>query len=201
MYMFNIRTVHIQSVDMFGPKVGFIKLKADVVDAEGRPLPGIVFMRGGSVAILPVFICDGEEFAVLTVQPRFAIGKFDFVEIPAGMLDGSGDFAGVAAKELHEELGLSINSEELIDLSAFVGNPHGFYPSPGGCDEVIRIFALERNVTRLELDKMTGRCTGILSEGEQITLAIAPLNNLCMSTDAKAIIAYALYKKFRQQTI
>jgi ADP-sugar diphosphatase len=42
-----------------------------------------------------------------------------FLEIPAGMLDEhSGEFAGVAAKELKEETGLEIKEDELIDMTA-----------------------------------------------------------------------------------
>ena len=61
--------IHIQDVDMFGPRVGFIKFKAralvdiGVSDKSGKredgedgviEVPGIVFMRGGSVYIASV---------------------------------------------------------------------------------------------------------------------------------------------------
>jgi hypothetical protein len=57
-------------------------------------------MRGGAVAILVVLRCDGEEWALCCRQPRLPVGSGGFLEIPAGMLDGSGHFAGVAAKEM-----------------------------------------------------------------------------------------------------
>jgi ADP-sugar diphosphatase len=192
---FDVRSIHIQSVDMFGPRVGFIKLKADVVGENGKFIPGIVFMRGGSVGILPVFMCKGRSYAVLTVQPRVPTGRFDFVEIPAGMLDGSGNFGGVAAKELQEELALTINEAELTDLSAFAGHKGGFFPSPGGSDETIRLFSLCKEVGEDELSSMNGRCTGLLEEGEQITLKIVPLEDLWTIPDGKTIVAYTLYQK------
>ncbi len=37
---------------MFGKRVGFIKFEAKIIDSEGTIRPGIVFMRGGSVAVL-----------------------------------------------------------------------------------------------------------------------------------------------------
>jgi ADP-sugar diphosphatase len=144
---FVVSAVHIQSVDMFGPKVGFIKFKASVTDSAGKFIPGIVFMRGGCVAMLVVLTCKGKKYTVITVQPRIPSGRFDFVEIPAGMLDGSGNFAGVAAKELDEELGLKIDSNDLIDLSERAGHTKGFFVSPGGTDETIRVFAYEKEVT------------------------------------------------------
>ncbi len=193
---FHIRSVHIQSLDKFGSRIGFIKLKADVVDNEGKSLPGIVFMRGGSVAILPVLLCNEKRYAILTVQPRLATGRFDFVEIPAGMLDGSGHFSGVAAREIEEELGLKITSEDLIDLSGKAGHEHGVYLSPGASEETIRIFAFVKTVAEEELNSINGRCTGAVDESEQITLRVEPLEELLRLNDAKSLIAYALFSRF-----
>lgn len=193
---FVVRSVHFQSVDMFGPKVGFIKFKADVVDGQGKFIPGIVFMRGGSVAILTVLVCEGKKYSVMTVQPRVPTGRFDFVEIPAGMLDGSGNFAGVAAKELEEELGIKLAPTGLTDLSTLSGAAGGVYLSPGGSDETLRFFCVERQVTAAEMAAMNGKCTGVIDEGEQITLKIVPLDTLINVADAKTVVAYALYKQF-----
>lgn len=46
--------------------------------------------------------------------------------MPAGMIDESGDFVGVAAKEIEEETGIKIKGEDLKPLGSF-------YPSPGAC--------------------------------------------------------------------
>ncbi len=194
---FQIRSVHFQSVDMFGPtKVGFIKFKADVVDKAGKFIPGIVFMRGGSVGILAVLNCQGKKYSVMTVQPRVPTGRFDFLEIPAGMLDGSGNFAGVAAKELEEELGIKIAEKDLTDLSGLAGCNQGVYLSPGASDETLRFFSFTRDVTEEEMASMNGRCTGLISEGEQVTLKIVHLDDLLTVAAAKTIVAYALYQKY-----
>lgn len=48
-----LRQIDIQAVDRFGGgRLGFIKLKADVSNGRGEKLPGSVFLRGGSVAML-----------------------------------------------------------------------------------------------------------------------------------------------------
>lgn len=193
---FVVKSLHIQSVDMFGPKIGFIKFKADVTDKNGKFVPGIVFMRGGSVAILCVLTCEGKEYTLLTVQPRVPTGSFAFTEVPAGMLDGSGNFAGVAAKELDEEAGIKITAAELIDLGAANGYPNGVFLSPGGSDETIRIFLYRKTVTAEELADLNGRCTGLATESEQITLKAAPLADLLKCPDAKTITAYALYTAY-----
>lgn len=198
---FKIRAIHFQSLDMFGAtKVGFIKFKADVVDETGKFISGIVFMRGGAVAILTIFNCRRKRYAVMTRQPRFPTGDFQFLEVPAGMLDGSGNFAGVAAKEMHEELGIEINEADLTELTAEAGNPGGIYLSPGGSDETIRIFLYERNVTQKEMDAMQGRLGGDPDEHEQITLTIVPFEDLWRVRDAKTVSAYTLYKKLRTKS-
>lgn len=48
-----LRGIDIQSIDRFGGgRLGFVKLKADVSNGGGEKLPGSVFLRGGSVAML-----------------------------------------------------------------------------------------------------------------------------------------------------
>lgn len=198
-----VKTVRVQNVDMFGPvKVGFIKFSADVVDslAQGdkvKNLPGIVFMRGGAVAIVMALKCKGKLKTILTVQPRIASGRFNFRECPAGMLDGeTSNFAGTAAKELKEELGMVVTADELIDLTSHFGMPNGIFPSPGGSDETIRIFAVEREISEEELATYEGKATGALDEGEQITLEIADFDALLTLDDAKSIIGHGLYTRW-----
>lgn len=51
-----LRTIDIQAVDFFGGgRLGFVKMKADVSNSRGEGLPGSVFLRGGSVAMLVSF--------------------------------------------------------------------------------------------------------------------------------------------------
>lgn len=100
--------IHIQSVDHFGKRVGFVKFKADAFLATKDGLasvPGIVFMRGAAVGVLVVLDCDGKQYTILTYQARVPAGCSNLPEIPAGMMDGRGNFRGVAAEELAEEVG------------------------------------------------------------------------------------------------
>lgn len=195
---FNIRSVHVQAVNMFGPRVGFMMFKADVVDSQNKFVPGVVFMRGGCVAILPVLICNGKQYTVMTVQPRLPTGKFDFVEVPAGMLDGNGDFIGVAAKEIEEELKMKVARNELVDMSEMAGHLRGHFPTPGGSDETIRMYCFVRQVSEDELAELNGRLTGNLAEGEQITLKVMPLKDLWKIPDGKTIVAYTLFRELEE---
>lgn len=92
-----IKDVNIQNVDMFGSRVGFIKFVANA-EFHGRRIPGVVFMRGGAVSVLPILHCDGKKWVLCVVQPRIPCGKSANLEIPAGMMDDEGHFSGVAAK-------------------------------------------------------------------------------------------------------
>jgi ADP-sugar diphosphatase len=197
---FTVDSVLVQSVDFFGPRVGFVKMSAGVTNELGKQVPGIGLLRGGSVAILVVLECDGTEYTVLTVQPRLPIGSFQNAEIPAGMLDGSGHFAGVAAQELDEEVGISIDADRLVDLTelAYGDRWPGVFPSPGGCDEFIRLFAFRESIDADKLSAMQGKLTGLIEHGESITLRIIPLSELCTATaDAKALSSLCLYNHLR----
>jgi len=196
---FHVKGVHVDSVDMFGPRVGFIKFKADVIDHTGKPISGIVFMRGGSVAMLPVFVCGRRYYTALCVQPRLPTGQFDFVEVPAGTVDGSGNFAGAAAREIEEELHMTVSEKELIELGAATIRKDGLWLSPGAADEMMRFYAFVKRVSKQWLAEVNGRCTGLLEEHEQITLKIAPLASLVDVPDAKTIVAHALFHNARRK--
>ena len=196
---FCIRSIHIQSMDMFGPRVGFLKWKADVVDSQGKFLPGIIFARGGSVAVAALLRCGRKTYVAVTVQPRLPTGSFEFTEVCAGMLDGDGNFAGVAAKELKEELQIELDAAGLTDLTALAGHADGIYLSPGGTEETMRFFAFFKRVSKSELDDINGRCTGALDENEQITVKLIEVDELLDLPDAKSIIAWTLIQRHGKQ--
>jgi ADP-sugar diphosphatase len=66
-----ITDIHLQSVDMFGERVGFLKFKANAL-RNGLPIPGVVFMRGGAVCILVILECEGRKYSLLCRQVNSA---------------------------------------------------------------------------------------------------------------------------------
>jgi 8-oxo-dGTP pyrophosphatase MutT (NUDIX family) len=197
---FEITEITITQVDFRGedPKpenVLFVRLLAQTAKS---PRKQIVELRGHTSAMLVHLICvdDNSHHTVLLKQSRVPTGCFDFVEIPAGMIDG-GSFRGAAARELEEEIGLSFTEEELLDLTATLPKGgKGVYLSPGLLDERCTIYLAGRNVTLEELEKMHGRTTGVKGEGEFIKLTIIPMDELPLHVcDAKSLLAYALYLK------
>lgn len=217
-----LRSVTIQSFDLFGGKrLGFLKLLAEVANSAGEKLPGSIFLRGPSVAMLVILIPDDaptdidERYVLLTVQPRVPAGSLEFVELPAGMVDEEGEFAGTAANEIEEELGLKIPASELKSLSEMAGIspktengkiqdgnlPQAMYPSAGGCDEYIPIYMHERRVPRETLNDWTGRLTGLREHGEKITLKLIKMQDLWRegARDAKSLAAVALWEGLRRE--
>lgn len=223
---YSLRQIDIQSVDFFGGgRLGFVKLKAEVSNDNGEKLPGSVFLRGGSVGMMLILQPDDappnsevDKQVILTVQPRIPAGSLSLPELPAGMLDDSGTFAGGAAKEIKEETGLEIPEHELTNLTALVLSPktstntdkeekeeenlqEGVYPSPGGCDEFIPIFLWQKRIPREQLKEWQGKLTGLRDHGEKITLMLCPLEKVWRfgGRDAKVLSGWALYEGLRKE--
>ncbi|KAJ9655037.1 hypothetical protein H2201_008889 [Coniosporium apollinis] len=206
---FSLKSITIQSVDWFGPtRIGFVKLVAKITNEEGKELPGIAFLRGGSVAILMILRpkdSRSERLVVMTEQPRIPAGSLCFREIPAGMLDDAKTFKGAAASEIEEETGFRLPSSELIDLTWLAlkhsqipekNLQNAMYPSPGGSDEYIPIFLWEKELDRQEIEDLRGKLTGKRMKGEMITLRVCDYEDLWRegARDAKTLAAWALYE-------
>ena len=192
-----VKTIVIQSADFWGAKcdrVGFLKVDTEVYDNNGLRLPGVSFLRGGSVVILVVLRCDGRDYTVLVKQARPSIGKAVFLECPAGMLDGSDRFVGKAAKELEEELGLVIDAKDLFDLTAkYYPTERGVFTTPGGSDEFLRVMLYTKRVNDIRV--FNAKRTGLRAEGEDIQTEVIPLSELVKSCpDGKSLTAWALYR-------
>lgn len=119
------------------------------------------------------------------------------------MLDDN-SFKGAAAAELEEEANLTVNEEDLINMSELavsddIGSElvqNAVYPSPGACDEFIPIFLCQKRLTRRHMEWLKGKATGLRDEGENITLKLVPLSRAWRegARDGKTLAALALYQ-------
>jgi len=170
-------------------KLGFIYMEILATDKRnGKPVPGVVFLRGGAVAVYLRVVVEGKKYVVLTRQIRAPIGGL-LDEIPAGMMDDKSCFAGVAIKEIQEETGLVAPSiTSLIPL----GSP--IIPSAGGCDEEIQLYFWETRIKPEIMGKMKLKIFGAPEENESIRLIFIPADEyedyLLYMNDAKAICAH-----------
>ena len=151
---------------------------------------------------------EDEKYVILTLQPRIPAGSLSLVELPAGMLDDAGTFAGGAAKEIEEETGLRVSANELIDMTQLALSSddeehlqQGVYPSPGGCDEFVPIFLWQKRIPREQIKEWQGKLTGLRDDGEKITLALCPLEKVWRfgGRDAKVLAGWALYTGLRKE--
>jgi ADP-sugar diphosphatase len=200
--LLDVKAIRIDAVKWFcaphaisPEKLGFLFMEVECVDKfTGLPMPGVVFLRGGSIAVYIIIEVEGKEYVVLTSQVRVPCGK-RILEIPAGMLDASSNFAGVAMKEITEETGLKPpNINELVPLFDPI------IPSGGGCDECIQLYFWKTTVTEENLEKMKSSFYGVREENESISLEFIALEDyeecLCsIIRDVKAISAHFRAKK------
>ena len=198
---FVVTKVHFESVNFFDKKHVplFIKLKATATLPDGRPVHGIVLVRGNAVGVLVVLRCEGQKYLLLVRQPRLAISEPASLEIPAGILDWSGDYRKVALSELEEEAQIHADDSELIDLTDFwwKGSTPGFAGSCGILDERIRLYAIERDVTREQLEAMDGKNQTYVDENEWIRTQVLPYEEAAHKfIDGKNLIALFLYERW-----
>ncbi|CAE7188883.1 hypothetical protein PTTW11_07391 [Pyrenophora teres f. teres] len=159
---------------------------------------------------------SNEPHVLLTLQPRIPAATLSFTEIPAGMLDASGNLAGKAAQEIGEEAHLTVHHTELLNMSELAlssdastststnetsGLRNAMYPSPGACDEFIPLFLCQKRLTSRHMEWLKGRATGLRGEGERITLKLVKLSELwkMAARDGKALAALALYEGLKRE--
>jgi len=170
-------------------KLGFLYMELIATDKRTKlTIPGVVFLRGNAVAVYLRVVVENKKYVVLTRQLRAPVGTL-VDEIPAGMMDASTCFAGVAMKEIYEETGLvAPNLNCLIPL----GQP--IIPSAGGCDEQIQLFFWETRVKPEVAEKMIKKIFGAVNENETIQLVFVPVeeyeDKLVTMGDVKAICAH-----------
>jgi ADP-sugar diphosphatase len=223
---------------------GFMMVEADIRNKAGDWIPGTVFLRGRSVAMLVSrrsrsFPCrtdvskvilqleedKDDKYVLLTTQPRIAAGSLAFTEIPAGMVDGNGNFAGTAAKEIREECHLVFGDKDMLDMtkvavsesnadkmwqksstfdaptSARERLQQAIYPSPGACDEAMALMLCQKKMTVDDMKSLEQAVTGLEKEGERINLRLVKLRDAWreVSRDAKALAALQLYESLLKE--
>lgn len=115
---------------------------------KGVPVPGIVFAIGARVCLLPVFVEADVEYCVCAEVYSTAIGQA-ILELPSvaeGPVEGRLQvIIGLVERVYHAihqpPPTADAIAEGLIDMTglAYGTSSPGLYPSPGGCDEVVRM--------------------------------------------------------------
>lgn len=210
---YHLRVIEIQSCDRI-PRgaVLFVKLNAIIQNQLGNRLPGIVMLRGGSVAVLMIMRpadAPDERYVIMTEQARIGAGSLQFKEIPSGMIDTSDSFAGVAAREIEEEIGIRLRTSELINMTQaamMTGTSQdkilmdAIYLSPSSSDEFISIFYWDKVVGRLEMEMLRDKLKANAPQVEYLRVVLEPYEVLLQegARDPKTLAAWSLYEHLRR---
>lgn len=178
--------ITIQQVIKFGKNIGFVLFDINILDNNDKKIPGIVFSRNNSVAILVTSYYYGKEYTLLVNQPRVSLG-LNYNEIVAGIIENN-NIKGSIINELEEEAGIKININKLN----YLGNT---VPSPGACNETIELYHTHiPNIVPL-IKNSTNNTFGNSFENEQTKRKVILLNNILNYTnDSKSHICYYYYK-------
>lgn len=120
-----------------------IKVQRDIIELDGKQSVREVVKHGGGVCVLAL---DDNDEIYFVRQFRYPY-KEAILEIPAGKLEKGEDPFEAMKREQMEETGTY--SENYLNLGEM-------YPTPGYCDEIIRIWAC----------RISGECEMNLDEGE-----------------------------------
>ena len=171
-------------------EVLFAMLEVDADTPEGDKIPPALFLKGHAASVLVCLIDEdtNEKFVVLVRQRRIADGSQTY-EHPAGMVDADDAADEVAARELGEEIGLTVTAADLTKL-----NPRPWFPSTGTSDEAMHFFYLERELPRVEIMAFHHKDMGNASEFERITTVVTSLPEAHkLVTNVNGLLIHFLY--------
>ncbi|MCE7065813.1 NUDIX hydrolase [Dyadobacter sp. CY326] len=148
----------------------FSLLLTDATTPEGNKIPPICFLKGEVVSVLICFIDakTKEKYLLLVQQRRICDGSMTY-EHPAGMLDSESDAAAVAAREVFEETGITVQKEQLVQV-----NKEPFYPSTGTSDEAMYMFYCELELSAEAIHSYDNQTQGLISDHEYIKTQVVP---------------------------
>lgn len=117
--------------------------------------------RPDAVVIAPAFNDEGIRKTVLQRQFRPALGKY-IIEFPAGKIDPGESYIEAAARELKEETGLILTSDNITSPV--------LYSSPGMTDEsIVIIFCECEGTISTEMNEESEEIEPILMSADDIT--------------------------------
>jgi 8-oxo-dGTP pyrophosphatase MutT (NUDIX family) len=173
-------------------EVLFAMLEVDADTPEGDKIPPALFLKGHAASMLVCLIDKEtrEKFTVLVKQRRIANGSHTY-EHPAGMVDASDAPDEVAAREIGEEIGLTVAADELTKLNSKL-----WFPSTGTSDEAMHFFYIEKEMSRKEIMSFHLKNMGSESEHERITSIVATIpESHKLITNVNGLLLNFLYLK------
>ncbi|MBF0860195.1 NUDIX domain-containing protein [Gluconobacter sp. LMG 31484] len=190
---FDLHSVFVRDVLMFGSCVGFVVVEADAWN-NGAKMPCFAVLRDATVSIMPVVSvkeAPAEKYVILVREARLPAGQM-VTALPAGVIDD--ETAEIAAiRELQEETGLHLKVSKPYTL-----RETPVLLSPGGSSEEMMLYAVDIVLGRAELRDLIDRKGGLANEHEHTTVCIVSLDEMPRHTpNAHCLLSWHLYQHHR----
>lgn len=162
-----------------------------LLTSEGQKIARCFIMKGDSVVVVPVLICDDDCVYTLMVEQRRIIDGGLALEFPAGSLDKSSDDPReTACREVKEELHLTIAAGDMLPLA---DRPVKVNTSSSA--DLVYFFYFQQNVTRLFIEDMEGHITGCHEDNEYIRVRVRKMSEVGDVLTSSALIGVRLLEK------
>lgn len=214
-----LRCIRVQAFDSFQLEdkehIKFMKIFAEIENDRADWLPGVVFLRGSTVAVLMIIQpsdAPSEQHVIMTEQACVAAGSLSFLELPSGMVEDDTDMTSAVTRLFQEQIGITPIVNELINMTQMAdslqnddllisgGLTGAIYPSPNTCDERISMFLWKKEMDRLELEMLRDRLTTNRAEFDLVPIRFVEYDKLISiaNRDGKTLAAWALYEYLKR---
>lgn len=171
-------------------EVLFALVDVDASLPEGGKIPPICFVKGSAVSVLICMEAEdtGEKFLLLVKQRRICDGSITY-EHAAGMIDKDDLPIEVAIREVEEETGLNVSSEQVKPL-----HTRPYYPSTATCDEAMYLFYCELKMPKAKIFALHNQNQGVAAEHVQIETCIVTISEaLALITNTCSLLNIYMY--------
>lgn len=154
-------------------------------------------MRGSSVALLCVLIVGAKKYVVTVKHPRTPVGRPDHLEIPVGMEAHKSPMGVIRNLLQNESHGIELETDAAINLNRYLFNQTDrlIYASPGSCDQGVKYFLLEKEISDQQLEDIKANPkSSESSQYETVLVELEKLDEKC--NDSNAIVAARLYELY-----
>ena len=147
-------------------------------------------LEGTSVVIIPLIYFKNKIMTILVSQFRAPLGRYN-LEFPSGGAKYK-NLKKSAKSEIFEELGMNINSKNIIKL-----NKNGIFMLPANNYARAYFYYFKKIVNEKTLKQMIKKTYGKKEEGEFIKLKLVDFKNLLKVSDsASVIIGHSLIRNY-----
>lgn len=153
---------------------------------EKNTLSRCLVLRGPSVVIIPILVCDSVIKTVMVRQRRIVNGNFS-LEFPSGGIGSDGNPKLAAINESWEELGIKLSIRELVQLT-----DRPLVVCDSIMDEVVHWFYFKREVSKKFLSNLNCAKTGQVENQEYISLEVMSFSEIIKANNFQTLVGLQL---------